>query len=205
MKELGDVHFMYGEFKLRSGDLAASREHLEKSREVRAEMSGKDVDSAILARDVGMSLYRLGNIDDLEKKPEAARKEFDEARKIAERLVKLSEGNSKRQVELMHALAHTGEVARASEIGDRLSAGPNVDREMRVEVARGYAQIARNTPPNSDEKVETAKVKAIESIRSAVKQGYRDHVWLETEPDLEPIRGRDDFKALLAEIPVPRT
>ena len=33
LKELGDVYYMIGEFKLRCGDLAAARRNLENSRE----------------------------------------------------------------------------------------------------------------------------------------------------------------------------
>jgi len=35
LKELGDVYYMIGEFKLRCGDLAAARRHLENSRDRR--------------------------------------------------------------------------------------------------------------------------------------------------------------------------
>ncbi len=36
--------------------------------------------------------------------------------------------------------------------------------------------------------------------RAAIRDGFRDRVYLETEPDLDPLRGRDDFKGLLREI-----
>jgi hypothetical protein len=47
-------------------------------------------------------------------------------------------------------------------------------------------------------------VKAVDAVRTAVREGFRDRVYLETEPDLEPIRNRDDFKALLGEIQAPK-
>jgi hypothetical protein len=47
---------------------------------------------------------------------------------------------------------------------------------------------------------QTALVKAVAAVRTAVGEGFRDRVYLETEPDLEPIRNRDDFKQILGEI-----
>ncbi len=41
---------------------------------------------------------------------------------------------------------------------------------------------------------------AMESLRQAVNGGYRDLAWIEFDPDLGPLRSRDDYKALIAEI-----
>jgi hypothetical protein len=43
-------------------------------------------------------------------------------------------------------------------------------------------------------------VKSVESVRLAVRDGFEDRVYLETEPDLEPIRNRDDFKQIVGMI-----
>jgi len=40
--------------------------------------------------------------------------------------------------------------------------------------------------------------KAIEALREATRSGYRDAVALETDPDLDALRGHPDFDALLA-------
>ena len=37
-------------------------------------------------------------------------------------------------------------------------------------------------------------------LRTAVSNGFRDRVYLETEPDLDPIRNRDDFKQIVGDI-----
>ncbi len=41
---------------------------------------------------------------------------------------------------------------------------------------------------------------AMEALRQAVDGGYRDLAWISIDPDLEPLRSRDDYKALIAEI-----
>ena len=70
------------------------------------------------------------------------------------------------------------------ELADRFRAGPNVDRELRTYLARGYAQIATAIPADQAERVQTALVKSVDAVRTAIKEGFRDRVYLETEPDL---------------------
>ncbi len=200
LKELGDVSYMIGEFKLRCGDLAAARRNLESSRDRRKELVDREPRNVVLGRDLGLILYRLGNLADVEKKADEARRMYEASLKIREDLAKISDGNDRRQTELMLALAHAGQTARALELADRFSAGPNVDREQRIYLASCYAQVARATPPEKAEQVRTASVKAVDAVRTAVREGFRDRVYLETEPDLEPIRNRDDFRQVLGEI-----
>jgi serine/threonine-protein kinase len=203
LKELGDVYYMIGEFKLRCGDLAAARGNLEKSRDRRKELVRREPRNVLFARDLGLALYRLGNLADVEKKPGDARPMYEAALKIREDLAKISESNDRRQTELMLALAHTSQAERALELADRFAAGPNVDREQRIFLASCYAQVARAIPPEKAEQVQTALDKAVDAVRTAVREGFRDRVYLETEPDLEPIRQRNDFKSLLGGIPNP--
>jgi tetratricopeptide (TPR) repeat protein/tRNA A-37 threonylcarbamoyl transferase component Bud32 len=200
LKELGDVYYMIGEFKLRCGDLAAARRNLENSRDRRKDLVDREPRNVVFGRDLGLILYRLGNLADLEKNADVAKRQYAESLKIREDLAKISEANDRRQTELMLALAHAGQTVRALELADRFSAGPNVDREQRIFLAACYAQVARATPLEKAEQIQTALVKAVGAVRTAVGEGFRDRVYLETEPDLEPIRYRDDFKHVLAEI-----
>ena len=43
-------------------------------------------------------------------------------------------------------------------------------------------------------------VRAVELLKNAIDLGYRDIVNLETEPDLDALRNRDDFKKLLLDL-----
>jgi hypothetical protein len=40
----------------------------------------------------------------------------------------------------------------------------------------------------------------MKALRQAVDGGYRDLAWIDIDHDLDPLRSRDDFKALIAEI-----
>ena len=108
-------------------------------------------------------------------------------------------------MELMVAQAQVGQVAAAVATADRLAAGPMVDPELRLDLARCYATASRTLPQRETERVQAMQFKAMESLRAAVKDGYRDRAYLEGEPDFAPLRGRDDFKALLAEVPNPKS
>jgi hypothetical protein len=42
--------------------------------------------------------------------------------------------------------------------------------------------------------------RAMEALRQAVAKGYKDAAQMKKDPDLDPLRGRDDFQKLLAEV-----
>lgn len=200
VEELAGVNYMIGEFKLKTGDLASARPHLERSKSLRDELVRSDPKNTIHQRDLAISFYRLGNLADVEKNEKAALEAFESARKIQQHLVEIDEHNDKRLYELMTTLAHVGQTEKATTIADRLIASPKVDNELRLEIARCYAQCARATPSEQIERQQTYFVKAMEALRAAAREGFRDRVYLATEPDLDPIRNRDDFKKILGEI-----
>jgi tetratricopeptide (TPR) repeat protein/tRNA A-37 threonylcarbamoyl transferase component Bud32 len=198
--ELASVNYMIGEFKLKTGDLAEARRRLEKCKEIREFLVKADDRNVLFKRDLAMVLYRLGNLAEREKDEKSAIGSFERARQIEERLVHDDPENDQRLMELMRIWAHVGQVDKATGVADQMIAGPNADNELRIDIARTYAQCARHTPAAQGEKAQTFQVKAIEAIRNSVREGFRDRVYLESEPDLEPIRNRDDFKQILGEI-----
>ena len=116
---------------------------------------------------------------------------------------KLADGdsqNEKRQYELMKTLAHTGQLEQAVRIADRLNSGQNVDNELLLEIASCYAQCARHAPADQAKKAQAYQEAAVKAIRKAVDNGFKDNVYVEFEPDLDPLRSRNDFKELLAKI-----
>jgi tRNA A-37 threonylcarbamoyl transferase component Bud32 len=94
--------------------------------------------------------------------------------------------------------------ALAAALADQIASAGKVDREYRLDLARCYAQCGRLTREKKDgdavanrAQAELYWLKAAGQLRAAIAEGYRDRVSLETEPDLAPIRERDDFKALV--------
>jgi tetratricopeptide (TPR) repeat protein/tRNA A-37 threonylcarbamoyl transferase component Bud32 len=200
--ELSDVNYMIGEFKLKTGDLAEARKRLERSRELRAALVEADGRNATWKRNLAISLYRLGSLADREKNEKAALESFEASRKLSQQLVDEDPHNDKRSMELMTSLAHVGQIDKAAGIADRFSAGPKLDNELRLEIARCYAQCARGALDGEAALKAGLQLKAIEVLRAAVANGFRDRVYLDTEPDLDPLRNREDFQALVAKLPL---
>jgi tetratricopeptide (TPR) repeat protein/tRNA A-37 threonylcarbamoyl transferase component Bud32 len=200
ISELADVNFQIGEFKLETGDLVESRKRFERSKELRAALVQADPRNAMLRRKLAMSFYRLGSVGDLEGNKKSALESFEAARKLGQQLVDEDPQNDKRLMELMEQLAHVGQIDKAVAIIGQLSAVPVQDNELRVEIARCYAQSARTATGSQAARKEEFLLAAMESLRAAVANGFRDPVTLETEPDLDPLRTRNDFRALVASI-----
>jgi tetratricopeptide (TPR) repeat protein len=198
--ELSDVNYMIGEFKLKTGDLAEARKRLERSRELRAALVEGDRHNVVWKRNLAIALYRLGSLADREKNEKTAAECFEASRKLSQQLADADPHNDKRSMELMKSLAHAGQIDKAAGIADRFNAGPRLDNELRLEIAGCYAQCARSTPDGQAVLKAGFLLKAVETLRAAVANGFRDRVLLDTEPDFDPLRTRDDFHALVAKI-----
>jgi tetratricopeptide (TPR) repeat protein/tRNA A-37 threonylcarbamoyl transferase component Bud32 len=199
---LGDVLYLTGETHFFAGKLPEARADMQGCLKLYEEIAKADARNVFYQRNLSKALYRIGDLDLAEKKPDDARSRFDAAQKIRAALVEISKENDRRQMELMLTQAQVGQVDAALATADRLAVGPKVDSELRMDLARCYAIASRTLPEREAERAETLRVKAMEALRAAVKDGYRDRGYLEGEPDFEPLRGREDFKALLAEIPI---
>jgi hypothetical protein len=101
----------------------------------------------------------------------------------------------------MLALAQCGEVDEALAIADRLAAGPKVDAELRMDLARCHAIASRTLAGQDPQRMESLQAKAVQSLRAAVQDGYHDRGYLQGEPDFAALRDRADFKALLDGLP----
>ncbi len=51
----------------------------------------------------------------------------------------------------------------------------------------------------ADKKTEYAD-RAMESLQTAVKAGYKNAAHMKTDTDLDPLRGRDDFRKILTDL-----
>jgi tetratricopeptide (TPR) repeat protein/tRNA A-37 threonylcarbamoyl transferase component Bud32 len=200
VSELAGVNFEIGEFNLRAGNLVEARKSLERSKEIRATLLATDPQNAMAKRNLAISFYFLGSLGDRERNQKFASESFEAARKLGQQLVDEDPKNDRRLMELMAALAHVGQIDKAIAIADRLGTLPNVDNELRVELAGCYTQCARGTPESQSARKAGFLLKAMDNLRAAVANGFRDPVFLETQPDLDPLHSRADFRALIASI-----
>jgi len=192
---MGDVLYLLGETHFFARDLVAARSDMQSCLKLYDEIAAAEPRNIYYQRNLSKAHYRIANLDLAENHLDDARTRFETVWKIRNEMIKLSRENDRRQMEWMLAEAQIGEVDQAAAIAARLGAGPRVDAELRMDLARCYA-IASRTLPDSP-RAESLRVKALESLQMAVKDGYRDRAYLDGEPDFAPLRERSEFKSLL--------
>jgi serine/threonine-protein kinase len=184
-----------GDFLLRCGDVAAARPLCDRSLALSRELADSDPDNAEDRRALAEALYRAGVLARAAGDRAAADAHFRDCLAIREEQAKDGK-NDRRKAELMLALARAGEPARAAALAAEVGRGAARDPELLVEVGRAYAGCAA-AAADPALRAEYER-RAVEALAAAVAAGYRDRVGLETEPDLEPVRGRPEFRALSA-------
>jgi tetratricopeptide (TPR) repeat protein len=107
--------------------------------------------------------------------------------------------------DLMMSLARVGSHSEAVELAESVRAKLPKDPGALVDVANCYAVCSAVVPAAGADKEarERYVAKALEALGQALDAGYGDKVNLETEPDLDAIRDRAEFKALLDRVPEP--
>ncbi len=194
--DAGRIHGNYGDIKLHTDGPAGALSHYERCRDVMKELNEYDANESGYKRDLGLAHYRLGNHSLRSNDPAAAAEHFRASLEIREALVALDKSNDRRQMELMLALAHCGDHARAAVIAEKYRGTESPDNELLIDVTRCFAQCSAAATSDAALRQDYAD-KAIAALSAAIAQRYRDSVFLEFEPDLDPLRERDDFKLLV--------
>jgi tetratricopeptide (TPR) repeat protein/tRNA A-37 threonylcarbamoyl transferase component Bud32 len=200
---LASYRSVVGLYRFRIGERAAARREYQSARDEFLALKTADPQNIYYRSELVVVLGRLGRLEDTEQKPDAARLAFEEATRLAEENFRVDEKNDLRRMALLKLLPRVGQVERALEMAERMAAGPKVDAELWVDLACCYAQCARSEPPEKAKQASACQLKAVDAVRRATRSGFRDKIALEVEPDLDPIRSRDDFQTLLREMPPP--
>jgi serine/threonine protein kinase len=195
-----DVLLLSGLVHMNADERTEARDDLEGCAKVYEEVAAGDPRNVYDQRNVGKAQYNLGCLDLLESKADDARARFERALTIRETLAAIDPKNDRRRMDLMLAQAQTGRVDEAEATAERLVSRPKIDSELRVELARCYAIASRTLAGADRQRAESFGMRAMDQLRAAVKDGYRDWSYLGGEPDLRPLREREDFRALLEEI-----
>src|SRR5262249_37254677 len=142
------------------------------------------------------SYYGLGTLARQDKDAKSADDYFRQALTIGEKLLRLDPSNARHQAEMMLARAAVGEHTRAVEFAAKLRANKNVDAEMLVDMARAYALCSVAEAASTGERG-TYTAQALEVLRLAVAQGYKNAKALKESSDLEPIKQHPEFVEIL--------
>ncbi len=105
-------------------------------------------------------------------------------------------------MDLMLALARTGDHEKASQIAESMIKVPPLDPRIYFHAACGFALsagAAASLPPTpeSGRLVRHYTDRALDSLRLALKRGWKSAEEVATDPDLDPLRADPEFVALL--------
>jgi serine/threonine-protein kinase len=194
-QELARACSLKGDYHLRVGENEVARTLFERALALTKELVAADAKKFDYQWDLANAHYRLGLLALRTKDAEGARAQFESCRAVREKLAAQDPGNDRRRMELMLALSHCGKHAEAAAIAMKFLGGVT-DGELLIDVTRCYAQCAAGVP-GDDGLRQRYTQEALRALDKALKQGYRDVVYLNTEVDLDPLRTQEGFGRLL--------
>jgi serine/threonine-protein kinase len=182
---------------IHSRDPKAAREFYQEALDGFLERLTAEPTSVLAKADVALAQYFIATADLRLGNRESAMAHYRQCRDIREELAKdpRAKVNS---LDLMLALARTGDHKRASEIAEDLIKGPHADARMCFYSACGFALSAGAAAalPSSSESTRMVRHytgRALDALRLAQKHGWKSAVDIATDPDLDPIRTDPGF------------
>jgi serine/threonine-protein kinase len=195
--ELANTLGNFGVFALRTGDLAEADKHLPPAQALMAKLAGADAKNALYRRYLALADYRCGTLARKRGDAPAADRWNAECLKLREALAADDPKSERRAIELLLAQSRTGGRDAAIAAAAKIEAKPNVDREVLVELAQCFSQMAAGLADDAKLRAEYLD-HARALIGRALAQGYRDAVVLETDPDLDAVRAAPGFRDVLS-------
>jgi eukaryotic-like serine/threonine-protein kinase len=152
---------------------------------------------------VALAHYYVATADLRAGDRDSAMAHYRECREIREELAK-DPKTKLSSMDLMLALARTGDHKRASEIAEGMIKVPPMDARIYFHSACGFALAAgaaASLPPSTESTrlVRHYTDRALDALRLALKRGWKSAAEVATDPDLDPIRADPAFVALLEE------
>jgi tetratricopeptide (TPR) repeat protein/tRNA A-37 threonylcarbamoyl transferase component Bud32 len=196
--DLGQFYEYYGTVHLCRGDTRQALPLYDRSLQLLREVAAVDP-SVEYRKNLAATLYSRGTAARRTNDAAGADACFRECLRIRSELAAKDSSNDRARMDLILVLPHCGEHERAAKLAETLRTGRQNDRELLFVLARCYAQCEAAVSGDTPLAVGYEQ-KALESLRAAVAQGYSDVMMLESAPDLDPVRGRAEFKSLLEKV-----
>jgi tetratricopeptide (TPR) repeat protein len=195
--ELANTLGNIGVFSLRTGDLAEADKHLPRGQALMAKLAGLDAKNALYRRYLALADYRCATLARKRADTPAADRWNAECLRLRETLAADDPKSERRAIELLLVRSRTGGRDAVVAGAAKLEANPGVDREVLVELAQCYSQMAADPAADGKRRAED-RDHALALVRRALAQGYRDNVVLETDPDLDAVREAPGFRDMLS-------
>ena len=158
--------------------------------------------ASVLAKmDVALAHYYVATADLRAGDRDSAMAHYRACRDIRAELAKDPKAKLS-SLDLMLALARTGDHGRASEIAEAMIKEPPLDARIYFHSACGFALsagAAASLPPSAESarQVRHYTDRALDALRLALKRGWRSAEEVASDPDLDPIRADPEFVVLL--------
>ena len=196
-EKLGTYELIY----LRDPKIA--RQYYQKALDGFLERLTAEPESVPAKMDVALAHYYVATADLHAGDRDSAMAHYRECRDIREELAKDPKAKLN-SLDLMLALARTGDHKRASEIAERMIEVPPNDARIYFHSACGFALSAGaavSSPPSAESTrlVRHYTDRALDALRFARKRGWKSAEEVATDPDLDPIRADPAFVVLLDE------
>jgi serine/threonine-protein kinase len=199
---MGDLHLLMGQG-------VAALESYARAHELYLAFVAGDPDNVVQKRTLSFSHYRMATANLLIKNGDVAREHYEECLKLRMDIAAADPGNVHKRIDLMVALARTGQHAQAADVAARLDARASDDPSVLFQIACGYslcvsAVLQGKKPevltPEERTQQEQYANQALDAVQEAIATGYKDAVALEYDPDLSIVRERPRFAELVGSI-----
>jgi eukaryotic-like serine/threonine-protein kinase len=117
--------------------------------------------------------------------------------RLRQDLARTDPTDTRAQIDVMLVQARLGRPEEAEKIAVGLLAQAGKDRRVLFQTACGLVIAGGGTGPAADR----CRARAFQVLGALIDQGWKDRVTLETDPDLDAIRGDPQFADLVARIP----
>jgi eukaryotic-like serine/threonine-protein kinase len=195
-QELANILGNFGVFLLRTADLPEAQKHLTRGQKLMDELVALDAKVARYQRYLALADYRCGTLARLQNDTAVAERWNRMSLDLRKKLADDDPKSERRQIELLLVQSRTSAHKSVADMATKILQKPNLDREVLVELAQCYSQAAASV--SDDSALRQIYInQALDMLKRAFKQGYKDFVVLETEPDLQAIRDLPEFKQLI--------
>ena len=186
----------YGQYMLKSGRTDDAAALLAEANELAEKNYTKDPTSAQLKRNFGYTQYYLGTARDAQGHENEALALFERSRVIRDEMHANSPDKSNK-VSLMLTEGRLGNVDAARKLIDELASLETKDPDLRLDIARSFAQLTRYTEGDAQTQIVEAAIAALEK---SVEDGLRDPFPIGSEPDLVPLHGNERYNAIVSDL-----
>jgi tetratricopeptide (TPR) repeat protein len=208
-QDLAVTHWLRGDVLLRAGQNEQALAAYETAHALRLELFANDQENSEMQEDLAKSYYRLGTAYRSLARNEDAQAAFAECLSLNEMVLAADPENKGKLLQLALVQARCGRVKEAAQVTDTLRSSlyPNPGTLFRL--ASSYSLCALALQENRTEIVaeeahaareESYLNSALESLREAIDNGFKDPYELRFHPDLVALREHPDFEALLADL-----